>query len=76
MANEQAPMSARFSRGGHELVLEVDAEALARQRKEARATLTHPPATTFTLHCDEGPYLDGEDTAPPPLAFLSSSVAF
>ena len=75
MADEQQ-MSARFSRQGHELVLEVEAEALERQRKRARATLRQPPSTTFTLHCDEGPYLDGEDTAPPPLSFLSASVAF
>jgi hypothetical protein len=73
---EEGRMSARFSRGGHELVLEADAAALERQRKVARTTLVHPPATTFEIYCDEGPYLDGDDTAPPPLAYLTSAVAF
>lgn len=69
-------MGARFSREGHELELVVDARALERQLKEARVTLLSPPGKTFTIACDEGPYLDGADTAPPPLAYLSSSIAF
>ena len=69
-------MSARFSRQGHELRLVVEARALEKQRKEARVTLTSPAGTPFTIHCDEGAYLNGDDTAPPPLAYLSASIAF
>ena len=69
-------MGERFSRRGHELVLEVNAETLERQKKTARAELKQPSGTTFTIECDEGPYLDGDDTAPPPLSFLTSSIAF
>ncbi|HYU17341.1 MAG TPA: hypothetical protein VEQ11_01450 [Chloroflexota bacterium] len=66
----------RFSRAGHELSRVVEATALENQRKEARATLVSPPGTTFTITCDEGPYLQGDDTAPPPLSLLSASIAF
>lgn len=69
-------MSSRFSRQGHELTVVVEAKALEKQRKEAEVTLVAPPGRMFTLHCDEGAYLNGDDTAPPPLAFLSSSIGF
>ncbi|MBI3090714.1 MAG: hypothetical protein HYY96_08605 [Candidatus Tectomicrobia bacterium] len=69
-------VSSRFSRQGHELTVVVEAKALEKQRKEAEVTLVAPPGRTFTLHCDEGAYLNGDDTAPPPLAFLSASVGF
>ncbi len=69
-------MGERFSRRGHELVLEVNAETTERQKKTAKAALVQPSGTTFTIESDEGPYLDGDDTAPPPLSFLTSSIAF
>ncbi len=69
-------MGERFSRRGHELVLEVNAETLGRHKKTAEVALKQPPGTTFTIESDEGPYLDGDDTAPPPLSFLTSSIAF
>lgn len=66
----------RFARKGHELELVVESRTLDGQRKEARVQLQKPSGTVFTIHCDEGAYLNGEDSAPPPLAYLSSSVAF
>lgn len=69
-------MGKRFSRKGHQLELVVEAEALEKQRKKADTTLLKPAGRTFTIYCDEGAYLNGDDTAPPPLAFLSSSIAF
>lgn len=76
MAEETDKMGARFSRQGHELSLVVEAEALDKQRKVATATLLNPAGRSFTIHCDEGSYLNGDDTAPPPLAYLCSSIAF
>ncbi len=73
---EQEKLGKRFSRKGHELELVVEAEAFEKQRKEARASLVNPSGRTFTIQCDEGPYLRGDDTAPPPLSYLTSSVAF
>jgi hypothetical protein len=75
MAQETVKLGKRFSRSGHTLELVVEAETLDKQLKKGEATLTQP-AGTFTIHCDEGAYLSGDDTAPPPLAYLSSSVAF
>jgi hypothetical protein len=66
----------RFARKGHELELVVVSETLDGQRKEARVQLQKPQGTAFTIQCDEGAYLNGQDTAPPPLAYLSSSIAF
>lgn len=74
MADEK--MGKRFSRKGHELELVVEAWALEKQRKQADVTLVQPEGKTFTIHCDEGPYLNGDDTAPPPLSYLASSIAF
>lgn len=76
MAQETNKLGNRFSRGGHGIEVVVEAEALEKQHKRAQVTLKEPAGKAFTIHCDEGPYLDGDDTAPPPLAYLSSSVAF
>jgi hypothetical protein len=76
MAQETDKLGKRFSRAGHSLELVVEAEALDKQHKKGEATLTQPAGKTFTIHCDEGAYLSGDDSAPPPLAYLSSSVAF
>lgn len=76
MAEDTGKVGSRFSRAGHALELVVEAEAFEKQRKRADATLLQPAGKKFTIYCDEGPYLDGDDTAPPPLAYLSSSVAF
>ena len=71
-----AKMSSKFSRKGHELTVVVEAEALEKQAKRASVTLVSPPGTTFIMTCDEGAYLMGDNAAPPPLAFLSSSIGF
>lgn len=65
-----------FSSQRHVIELEVDAAALGRQRKEGTVRLVAPSGTTFRISCDEGAYLGGEDTAPPPLAYLSAAAAF
>jgi len=52
-----------------EIVVEADAETLEKMRKVGRAQ-------GFTVHCDEGERTGGENTAPPPLAYFSLSLAF
>ena len=66
----------KFDRAGH--VIEVVAEAVAheKQKKSARVDLVSPAGSSFTIACDEGAYLRGDDTAPPPLSYLTSSIAF
>ncbi len=52
-----------------EIVLEADAETLERMRKEGRAR-------GFTVYCDEGERIGGDNTAAPPLAYFGLSLAF
>ncbi|NIO10655.1 MAG: hypothetical protein GTO40_22675 [Deltaproteobacteria bacterium] len=52
-----------------EIQMEADAETLAKMRKEGHAR-------GFTVYCDEGERIGGENTAPPPLAYFGLSLAF
>jgi hypothetical protein len=52
-----------------EIVLEADTETLERMRKEGHAR-------GFTVYCDEGGNIGGDNTAPPPLAYFGLSVGF
>ena len=66
----------KFDRSGHVIEVVAEAEALDKQRKKAKVDLLSPAGSTFTIECDEGAYLRGDDTAPPPLSYLTSSIAF
>ncbi|TWU62627.1 OsmC-like protein [Crateriforma conspicua] len=59
-----------------EVVLSVQAESLDNTRKRATVRSEQPNGSTFEIICDEGDYLGGDDTAPPPLAYFSASLAF
>lgn len=59
-----------------EVVLRVEAESLENMRKRATVRVDQPKGSTFEIICDEGPYLGGDDSAPPPLAYYSASIAF
>ena len=52
-----------------EIMLDADAEILEKMRKEGHAR-------GFTVYCDEGERVGGENTAPPPLAYFGLSLAF
>ena len=52
-----------------EIVLEADAETIERMRKEGHAR-------GFTVYCDEGERIGGDNSAPPPLAYFGLSLAF
>ena len=52
-----------------EIVLDADAETLEKMRKEGYAR-------DFTVYCDEGERVGGDNTAPPPLAYFGLSLAF
>lgn len=56
-----------------EIVIEADAEALEKMRKEGHAKIRD---TTYTIYCDEGKNLGGDDSAPPPLAYFCTALAF
>jgi hypothetical protein len=59
-----------------ELRVRVQAETLDKMQKQAVVTLESPVGSTWSIRCDEGAYLAGEDTAPPPLAYFSAAIAF
>jgi len=59
-----------------EIRVAIQAESLERMKKHAVVTLEQPEGSTFSIYCDEGAYLDGEDSAPPPLAYFSAGIAF
>ncbi len=52
-----------------EIQMEADAETLEKMRKEGHAR-------GFTVNCDEGERVGGENTAPPPLAYFALALAF
>jgi hypothetical protein len=52
-----------------EIVLEADAETIERMRKEGHAR-------GFTVYCDEGERIGGDNSAPPPLAYFGLAVGF
>jgi len=52
-----------------EIVVEADAEMLERMRKEGHAR-------GFTVYCDEGGHIGGDNSAPPPLAYFALAVGF
>ncbi len=52
-----------------EIQIEADAETLEKMRKEGHAR-------GFTVYCDEGERIGGENTAPPPLAYFGLALAF
>ena len=59
-----------------EIVIQVEAETLERQRKLARVRSGSGAGSTFEMLCDEGTRIGGDDTAPSPLAYFSAGVAF
>jgi len=59
-----------------ELRVAVEAETLDGMKKRAIVTLEQPEGSTFSILCDEGSYLSGEDSAPPPLSYFSVGIAF
>lgn len=59
-----------------ELIVSLEAESLTGMKKRAIITLERPVGSTFSIVCDEGAYLGGEDSAPPPLAYFSAGIAF
>jgi len=65
-------------RPGEKMAFEVNviAESDRGMRKKALVEPNLPTWSTFELICDEGQALGGEDTAPPPLGYLASGIAF
>lgn len=59
-----------------QVVIEVEANHLDNMRREAIVQSTEPEGSKFTIVSDEGPYLDGDDSAPSPLSYFCAGVVF
>lgn len=68
----------RRAKPGERLRFEVNlvAEAGEKMRKRARVEPNLDGWSAFEIACDEGLALGGQDSAPPPLAYLGAGVAF
>jgi hypothetical protein len=71
MTEEQSPSSFRMEQTptGRRFSFDVRAEKVVRQQKKGTFA-------NFEIWCDEGARIGGDDTAPPPLAYFATSVAF
>ena len=74
LESDEAPRIPGDTANRREFVLEVQAETIDRQQKRAVVRGTH--GSSFEIYCDEGTYLGGADTAPPPLSYFSAGIAF
>lgn len=59
-----------------DVVLEAEAAWIGGKRQQAQVRVVSPPSRVYTLVCDEGAHMGGEDSAPPPLAFFMVGVVF
>ncbi len=73
-ARESEPRAGAQDGVRREIVIQVEAETLERQRKVARVSAGS--GSTFEMICDEGTRIGGDDTAPSPLGYFSAGVAF
>lgn len=64
-----SPFRAEKTDTGMRFTFDVAAETAERQTKIARFG-------QFEILCDEGAAIGGDDTAPPPLAYFGSALAF
>ncbi|MEM9563941.1 MAG: hypothetical protein AAGA93_15070 [Actinomycetota bacterium] len=69
MADPESPFRIERTDDGVRFTFDVTAQPTERQRKLAR--FDH-----FEIPCDEGAVLGGDDSAPPPLAYFASALAF
>jgi hypothetical protein len=61
---------------GNEIRVRLTAESRDKMKKRALVTLEIPGFSPFSMWCDEGTSLGGDDSAPAPLAYFSAAIAF
>jgi hypothetical protein len=69
MAEPTTPVGLDPTIRRREIVVEADAVKLEKMRKEGHVR-------GFTVYCDEGAHVGGDNTAPAPLGYLALSLAF
>lgn len=74
-SGEDTPSSLKGEQD-RELRVRLTAETQEGMKKRAVVALEAPEGSTWSILCDEGAYLGGDDAAPPPLVYFSAAVAF
>ena len=69
MADHATPVGLDPSITGREIVIEAAAETLDKMKKQGTVR-------SFTVMCDEGAHVGGDDTAPSPLAYFNIAIGF
>lgn len=69
MTDHATPVGLDPTITGREIVVEATAETLDRMRKEGTVR-------GFTVMCDEGAHVGGDNTAPSPLAYFNIAIGF
>jgi hypothetical protein len=67
---------ASFLDSAAELKVRLTAESREGMKKRAIVTVEAPGFGTFSMWCDEGTSLGGNDSAPPPLTYFGAGLAF
>jgi hypothetical protein len=59
-----------------DVILEAEVRYVDKMRQEAQVRVVSSPSRTYTLQCDEGHHMGGDDELPPPLAFFMAGILF
>jgi hypothetical protein len=68
--------NAQEAQEGREIWVRLTAESRHNMKKRALVAVEVPGFSTFSMWCDEGTSLGGDDSAPAPLAYFSAAIAF
>lgn len=69
MSDQRTPVGLDPGIAGREIVVEATAETLDKMRKQGTVR-------GFTVMCDEGAHVGGDNTAPSPLAYFNIAIGF
>jgi hypothetical protein len=69
MTDHTIPEALDPNQAGREIVVEATAETLEKMRKQGTVR-------GFTVMCDEGAHVGGDNTAPSPLAYFDIAIGF
>ena len=69
MTDDAVPEALDPNQRGREIVVEATAETLEKMRKQGTVR-------GFTVMCDEGAHVGGDNTAPSPLAYFNVAIGF
>lgn len=72
----QSDLNPTASTQPEKIIIRTKVRSLSGMQKEALVTQKEPAGSTWRMVCDEGPYLNGTDLAPFPLAFYTAGLQF